>query len=266
MILVEVRSGVGACPEQQDALCVGTEVFQHDGLSSHRPEATDDLLLAIADGVATSKGAARASRLALKYLAEAVQYDPPEAGDGLITGRYLRAIQQRLASKLSKSRSTYGASTTIVVAHLRCDRLAVLNVGDSRCYLRTASGIVRQLSHDHIQLDGLKAEAGYRSDVEYASIYGAVTDCLVADPLEDEFQIHQSTATLSPGDQVVLRSDGIHDLLGDTDTGHWIAESASASEMINGMCAAVAAKGSPDNYSIIAATIGDEAIDKGAHP
>lgn len=105
------------------------------------------------------------------------------------------------------------------------------------------------------QMDSLRDEAGYRPDVEYASIYAALTDSLVADPFEDEFNIHRSLATVGPGDRIVLCSDGIHDTLGGAETIRRISYEANASEMVDGMRGAVLSAGAPDNFSIVAATI-----------
>lgn len=235
---------------------MSSEVIQNDSVRNSRTMSAGQILLGVADGVAASPGAARASQLTLQYLVDEVFGAPDVSVEGLLTGRYLRNVQQRLTTTLSTHRSTRGASTTIVVAHIVGAELAVLNVGDSRCYVRRAAGTVRLMSHDHTQRDELFSEAGYQPNVEYASIYGALTECLVADPFEVDFQVHRSTSQLSEGDRVVLCSDGVHDTIGDSETARIIATSCTAADTVEGLRLAVLAVGVSDNFSIIAATLG----------
>ncbi|MCB1606123.1 MAG: protein phosphatase 2C domain-containing protein [Xanthomonadales bacterium] len=254
MIEVVACSGRGISPEQQDALAVGPGVVQSSNYWSHASVDVDELLIAVADGVASSPAAARASRLSLTYLHAVLLESPQWCVDGLVTGRHIRAVQQRLSARLARSRASYGASTTIVAAHLVGARVAVLNVGDSRAYLRrAASSDVRLISRDHTELASLRDEIGFRADMEYASIYEALSDCLIADPEEADFAINRQTVDLGIDDLLVLCSDGVHDVLGNVRWTELIAKVEDPVLLVKQARAEVIAAGATDNFSVVAA-------------
>jgi len=243
----------GNCRQQQDAISVDSEVIQAAEHLSQRRVDSHALLLGLADGVATSPAAARASKLALGFLSQALTGSPDDCMDGLMTGRHVRAVQHKLSATLAGNRQSYGASTTIVAAHIVDNRLSVLNVGDSRAYLKSASGEIRQLSRDHTELERLRDEGPLVDGQEYASMYSALSDCLVADPEAVDFRIHRSVVNLNPGDLIVLCSDGVHEVLGDV---RWLELLGQAEASINFAQRtrhAVLGAGAPDNFSIIVA-------------
>lgn len=72
MIDILLFSSRGHCRQQQDAISVGSEVIQaNEHLSQHRAS-SHTLLLGLADGVATSPAAARASKLAQGFLSQSL--------------------------------------------------------------------------------------------------------------------------------------------------------------------------------------------------
>jgi protein phosphatase len=234
---------------------VGVDVIQSSDHVSHRWIDASEVLISVADGVAVSPAAARASRLALKYLHEPLGSSQERLADGLIAGRHVRAAQARLCSTLAGNPRTHGASTTIVSAHLRVNRVAVLNVGDSRAYLRTADGCVTQLSHDHSQHESLMGDPGFKEGVEYASIYDALSDSLVADPEEAEFACFRTTLAIRGGDMIILCSDGVWDVLGAPRLCELIARASTPDSLVKRIRSEVRAAGAPENYSVIAARL-----------
>ena len=132
----------------------------------------DEVLLAVADGVASSGGNRRiapqqASRIVLEELVKAVREHPEWLQEGFVANRHVRRVQERLSDRLADHLKTYGAATTIAIAHVRGHRAAVLNVGDSRGYHADREGRWRRLSKDHTVLQGMidrgEALAGIRN-------------------------------------------------------------------------------------------------------
>lgn len=242
----------GAPPRQQDALLVGTEVKQFRNLHPKECECDDEVLIALADGVATSPHAQFTSRFILDELLRVLERHPQWCRDDLATGRHVREVHAGLCAQVSQHPFLHGSSSTLVAAHLKGSRVAVINTGDSRAYLRKADGSIQQLSHDHTEWQRLR-DAGEADDATgYASVYGALSDCLIADSLESEFAIHRATAMLAPADLIVLCTDGVHDVLGDN---RWLAllvESADPTTLVKATRIAVLQSGAPDNFSVIA--------------
>ena len=238
----------GMACEQQDALLFGSRVIQSAHLLHSEQVDRNDLLIAVADGVATSPSAALASR---QYLAALAGVSADAAGQPM-TARHVRTAHQLFCDELTRKCSSYGASTTLVAAHIIGQRVAVLNVGDSRTYRRSASGEVAQISRDHTELNRLRESGIAVAGVEYGSIYDALSDCLIADPEETGFAIHCESLELQDGDLLILCSDGVHDVLGDAAWSALVAEHATPQALVQQTRQRVLAAGAPDNFSVIA--------------
>jgi serine/threonine protein phosphatase PrpC len=209
------------CRQQQDGILIDGTIHQIPVLPiTALSLAGDEAVLAVADGVASSGGDRRiapqqASRIVLEELLKVVHEHPEWLQDGFVANRHVRRAQARLAERLGSHRKTYGAASTLAVAHVRGQNSAILNVGDSRVYQVNREGRWRRLSKDHTVLQGMIDRGEASPDMEYASVYGMLEHVLCADAEESDFAIHRVLATLEPGDTLVLCSDGIHDEIGE---------------------------------------------------
>ncbi len=209
------------CRQQQDGILIDNAIYQDRVLPvTALSLAANEVLLAVADGVASSGGnrriaPQRASRIVLEELLKAVREHPEWLQDGFVANRHVRRVQERLANWLAGHPETYGAASTLAVAHVRGQHPAILNVGDSRVYQVNREGQWRRLYKDHTVLQGMIDRGEASPDAEYASIYGMLEHVLCADPEESDFAIHRVLVTLEPGDSLVLCSDGIHDEIGE---------------------------------------------------
>ncbi len=105
-----------------------------------------------------------------------------------------------------------GMGTTIVVALLHDDRLAIAYVGDSRLY-RLRNGTLEQLTRDHSLLEELVSRGHYsREDATRLVRKNIVTRAL---GVENEVQVDLIEDTVEVGDLVLLCSDGLTDMIGD---------------------------------------------------
>ncbi len=254
MILPElaVLTHRGSPPQQQDAILFNDRVIQSPHLLHSEQLTENDLLVAIADGVASSPSAALASRRYLAALARVKAERQAITVDPMMSARQVRAAHQLYCDELTRKRASYGASTTLVAAHIVGRRVVVLNVGDSRAYRRSASGEVVQLSRDHTELNRLRESGAADASVEYASIYDSLSDCLIADPEEAGFAIHYESATFHDGEMLILCSDGVHDVLGESTWNGLMAEHAQPVTLVRETRELVIAAGAPDNFSLVA--------------
>lgn len=230
---------------QQDALwngkcCIQTANAKSASYVSNRP-----ILLAIADGVAISPSPQLASRFVIEQLARQI------AGKGL-SGKTIRALHGELCNHYARGK-TFGTSTTLVAAYLTNGEIAVVNVGDSRAYLISHQGSWTTLTRDHTVLNELIDANLADPSAEYASLYNALSDCLVADHEEDQFAIHQTQAQLNPGDSLLLCSDGVHDTLGEARLKSLFDQAHHPQQQVEIWRKAILRAGAPDNFSIILA-------------
>ncbi|KLT73877.1 hypothetical protein PL75_00630 [Neisseria arctica] len=189
-----------ACPNRrnQDALFNGVETYQFKNKKVEDFQLNQDgFILGVMDGVSSSPQG---------YLAS-----------------YFWAEQLKTSQELSKSwlkethsqfcdlfvRSAYGASTTFVACQVfSSGKTVILNVGDSRAYKITEAGYWQQLSYDHILLNELVESENCESK-DYAGMYYGLTDCLIADYAENDFNIFQTETVLKSGETLLLCSDGL---------------------------------------------------------
>ncbi|HOV59284.1 MAG TPA: serine/threonine-protein phosphatase [Rhodanobacteraceae bacterium] len=242
----------GAPARQQDAVLVGAEVWQEDRLLPREALVETDVLAALADGVATSPNAQFTSRFVLKTLPRVIAAHPEWLQEGQVAARHVRETQARLAAELARRPNLRGSSCTLVAAHFLEGRVVVLNSGDSRAYLRRRDGSVQQLSRDHTELQRMIDAGEADASTEYASIYDALSDCLIADPHEGAFAIHRAEAELRDGDAVILCTDGIHDVLGDATWCKLMGAFVDPLPLVQATHKAVLKAGAPDNFTLIA--------------
>jgi len=249
------------CRQQQDGILIDGQVHQVPVLpiTTVSPD-KDEVLLAVADGVAASGGNRRiapqqASRIALEELAIAVRDHPEWSQEGFVANRHLRHVQMRLADRLADRPQTCGAATTLAVAHVRGLQAAALNVGDSRVYRADRRGGWRRLSKDHTVLQDLIDRGEASPDTEYASVYHALAHALCADPDETDFAIHRARVTLEPGDALVLCSDGVHDEIGEERMRALFDPALDVGAQAKIWRDAVWRKGARDNLSLIVVRI-----------
>ena len=230
---------------QQDALWNGIACMQGSSIATDSHSvAQNRLLLAVADGVATSPFPHLASRSVIESLAE--------AGDADLSVKRLRDIHGKLCDRYAKGR-TFGSSTTLVAALCCEDSCHVINVGDSRAYLITASGSWKQMTRDHTILNDLIDAGQADAKTEYAQMYSGLAHCLIADDEEDGFSTHQDKAPFLAGDSLLLCSDGLHDTLGDARLQKLYSPTLCPSDQVAVWRKAVLTAGAPDNFSIILA-------------
>lgn len=185
--------------KNQDALFNGEKVFQYQlkKVESILIE-EEEVVLGVADGISGSSRSQLASRFLMEKLSE--------CGD--LNSAWLRSTQLELCEKYTASH--FGIASTFVGCELQADgKGKILNVGDSRAYKITATGVWQQLSVDHTVLAEMQLQGLANENTEYASMYNALSDCLVADFEAGDFRLHNVEFQLEKGDCLLLCSDAL---------------------------------------------------------
>lgn len=147
-------------------------------------------MIAVADGMGGHRGGAEASRGALAALAS--------AGGDLEAAVAVAA--EALRARGAAEPSLEGMGTTLVGVRISPDGAATFfNVGDSRAY-QVVDGYLGQVSVDDRPAGNLEHNRGVITQ------YVGGTRVVALDP-----HLHQTT--LTPGDRVLLCSDGLHDMV-----------------------------------------------------
>jgi serine/threonine protein phosphatase PrpC len=180
-------------------------------------------LLALADGTGGLPGGGEASREAVQYV-QALYYAAPTP-DNLpdrLPDRLPDLLRQsvaqvnalnRLAQRQLAQRqpaAEQGHLTTLVAALIHADQIWVANVGDSRAYLAKAvDRQLVQLTEDHSG-HVRNVKVGLVSAADLASRESGIITRAIG--LQDDCQVDIYHYTWSPGDRLVLCSDGLSHL------------------------------------------------------
>lgn len=177
-------------------------------------------LFVVADGVGGQAAGEVASRLAVDTIWARLRqtvWVPELEGDPVLPETMVIRVKEAISSAnevVYQERTQVGSDmgTTITLALVR-DRTAVIaNVGDSRIYRWNADGLER-LTQDHSLVQSL-VDAG---EVESDSVYTHPQRNVIYRSIGDRPRVEVDTAVheLSPGDRLVLCSDGLWEMARD---------------------------------------------------
>jgi serine/threonine protein phosphatase PrpC len=144
--------------------------------------------------------------------------------------------------------------TTLSALLIRDDRIALLHVGDSRCY-RLRGNTLEQLSNDHTVIQEL-LDQGAISQAEAAEHpqRSMLTQALRGDgDVTPVLQMYQ----VKKGDRYLLCSDGLSGVLTDKEIKVGLKKS-DKDEVVKFLIDATYINGAPDNVTILIADISNE--------
>ncbi|HEU4396649.1 MAG TPA: Stp1/IreP family PP2C-type Ser/Thr phosphatase [Actinomycetota bacterium] len=217
-------------------------------------------VFAVADGLGGHQGGEVASAMAVEPLAALdgrAFADARDAAEALAG-----AIREANLAILRRGRSDpdlRGMGTTVTTAAVAAERLLQLaHVGDSRAYLLRQGAPLRQLTTDHTVVEeavqrglltrGQAAIHPQRGVVTRAVGLDADVQVDVPEPLE-----------LEPGDQVLLCSDGLTEVVDDDQIAGVLADRADGGDACRALIGAANRAGGPDNITVVLLRVADRA-------
>lgn len=219
-------------------------------------------LVAVADGMGGHAGGEVASSLAIKTLAELApvlesgDIDNDSIEDLLLST--LEEIDSEIGRVASESVDLNGMGTTLSALMMyggeSDKRVALLHVGDSRCY-RLRGNTLLQISHDHTVLQELLDQKTVSLEEAHEHPQKAfLTQALMGEgPLSPVLMIYE----VNPKDRFLLCSDGLSGILTEKElkTGMKIR---NRDEALTFLVDAAYSAGAPDNVTVILADIDRE--------
>lgn len=241
---------IGQREEQQDSFClsdIGDEVSTRE----------KGLLAVVADGMGGLEGGAAISqRVTDTFLARYRQLAVPDA-DSFLYDSVMAA--EKSVEELMETAGVNGGSTVVAVL-LRGDVLHFVSVGDSRIYL-LHDGRLRQLNREHTY-GALLRERAALGEVDPEEPYinprrDALTSYIGMGPLK-RIDRSERPIFLSPGDKVLLCSDGVFNALGEDALA--VALAGEAAQAAVRLEEAVLAQGlsNQDNFTGVVLELGGE--------
>ena len=223
----------------------GRRPYQEDALLSETLS-DDRLLVAVADGMGGHAAGEVASALALETLQSELETGQP------LDEAFRRA--NRAVNTMAREPGKHGMGTTLVAVLLEGDAYHVANVGDSRAYLISESGI-RQLSHDHsfvaeAMARGQSEEEATSSKWKDALTRSIGTDSEVEVDVFGPFPVEENTA-------LMLCSDGLYKTLSDLQLLDIFSRSGGPRGAVQSLASEAYESGSDDNISVVVAEFGE---------
>jgi serine/threonine protein phosphatase PrpC len=215
-------------------------------------------LIAVADGMGGHAAGEVASRIAVQVLQNlaptltAEDIDEDSVEDLLMHS--LHSIDEEIAAVADEEIEKRGMGTTLTALLIRDSTIALLHVGDSRCY-RLRGNTLEQLSNDHTVIQEL-LDQGAISQAEAAEHpqRSMLTQALRGDgDVTPVLQMYE----VKKGDRYLLCSDGLSGVLTDKEIKVGLKKS-DKDEAVKFLNDATYINGAPDNVTILIADISDE--------
>ena len=212
-------------------------------------------LYMVADGMGGHQSGDLASRYLVRNLCTYIREtdgEPPEV--------LLRAVQQVNGElyQLSTEKPEYaGMGTTLVAATVKDGVLYVVNVGDSRLYLVRRDGL-KQVTRDHSFVEEMvsmgRMERGSQSYLEKKNIITRAVG------IDRRVEVDLFEVELEEGDYILLCSDGLSNMVDNTDLFRLSFLPGSLEKKAEAMVTLANERGGRDNISVVLVEIEPEEV------
>jgi len=226
-------------------------------------EAKPVLFAVVSDGIGGHRAGEVAAELAVNYIVEKVSGS--SGGDPLaIMEASIHTASEAIAARSASEIDQHGMGATCACAWVEADRLYTAHVGDSRIY-RVHNGKIQRLTIDHTWVqeaieNGLITPEQAR---DHPNVHVIRRHLGQFDLPEVDFRLHRSDSDddeqaeknqgmrLSPGDLLLLCSDGLTDLVWDDEVLRLISGCKNLKSAAEKLIATANERGGHDNITVI---------------
>ncbi|GAB5540576.1 MAG: protein phosphatase 2C domain-containing protein [Sandaracinaceae bacterium] len=168
-------------------------------------------------------------------------------------GEMARSVQARLWSVAARKHASPKLGTTLVMAYLLERELFVAHVGDSRAYL-LREGRLDRITEDHSLAERVRKESGDGgADLDLSHLSHILVNAIGGD--RQEPRVDGAWFQLTPGDRVMLASDGLTDVVGDEAIAEHLSAAESADEACHLLVRAAMDASTSDNVTVVSAFV-----------
>lgn len=204
-------------------------------------------LFIVADGMGGHKAGEFASRFTVEVVKDELAKSTEEGPEAMIR-QAITSANQRLLETAKQDSKLEGMGTTLVVATVIERTLYFANVGDSRLYL--LNNDIKQVSKDHslvqemVRLGGIKQE-----DAKNHPDKNIITRAIGA---KEQVEVDFYEYRLKKGDIVLMCTDGLSNMVEDTEILYIVKGSRDIVEAVEGLINKANGNGGKDNIGIVA--------------
>lgn len=204
-------------------------------------------LYLLADGMGGAQAGEMASRMAVETVAEIILFAGGRDSQSLLQA--VEEANRRVLAAASSDPALTGMGTTLVAALDTGEELAIASVGDSRAYLMRPTGL-QAITSDQTWINEVGRPLGI--DEESLRTHSMRHVLTMAIGGGAPLTINYYAVRLTPGDLVLMCSDGLHGVLEGGDIERVLRESpASLEEKCRQLIDAAKSAGGPDNITTV---------------
>ena len=212
---------------------------------------TGGVLLVVCDGMGGAKAGNIASSTGVNVFRDSFFKDiDPFYDEKAIAQSLVNAIQQANTEIYRRSCTDpdcAGMGTTLVAAYVSQKDAVVANIGDSRAYIISRTGI-SQLSRDHSVVEDMIGRGEItRDEARTHPNRNLITRALGTG---HEAQTDIFFPTISDGECLLLCSDGLSNMISDVDIMHIVTSADSVKIACEELLRQTLIKGAPDNVTV----------------
>lgn len=221
-------------------------------------------LYVVADGMGGHLGGKTASTMAVAKIEEAVRFQHESIEEAAhvtplessivprILADAVRDACHAIYDKAAADPELQGMGTTVTAMLVLADRGFIAHVGDSRCYLQRGNRVV-QLTDDH-SLVNEQIKAGLLTPEQAATsrLKNIITRSV---GFERDVAVDTFAMPLLSGDRFLLCSDGLSNLVDDTEIGSALA-SMELESVPTSMVELANTRGGDDNITVVCLAVG----------
>jgi serine/threonine protein phosphatase PrpC len=201
-------------------------------------------LYVVADGL----GGHEAGEVASSVAVETLRDHAPRRPDAKALARAVKAANREVIRSAREGFGKQGMGTTMTAAIVEGTRIAIAHVGDSRAYLLHEGSLLR-VSEDHSMVaDMIRRGQLTEAEARYHPNRSVITRALGTDPnmLADTYELDAS-----PGDRLLLCSDGLTSMLEDGMIAEILTEYRTPDTAAHMLVDSANDAGGHDNVSVI---------------
>ncbi len=213
-----------------------------------------DSLFAVADGMGGHAGGEIASRTAIESLQQAFETDRTSGGLAEAVRRANLAVWERSRADADLRGMGTTLTAAAVVSNQGGDRLALVNVGDSRAYL-FQSGELIQLTADHSLVEEMVRSGELTADEAAVHPHRHIlTRALGVDP---DVDVDTSEVTPKAGDRLLLCSDGLVNEVAESEITGVLTRTENPDDAAHQLVQLARAHGGSDNITVVVVDVVD---------
>jgi protein phosphatase len=211
-------------------------------------------LFVVADGMGGARAGETASRIAVETLVAEVRRAGSKA-DGEALVQALTRANDNVRAEAERNPARAGMGTTVVAILSRPPKTYVANVGDSRGYL-WSRGELFCVTSDDTWVNQVGRGLGLSDEQLQKHPYRNVLTRAIG--AEDHLEVKVQELDLLPGDLLLLCSDGLHNVAGETALLEIVAGPGSLKEKCEALVAAAVERGAPDNITAVLLEVSED--------